>query len=215
MSYDGSPGHRRELAAQALPTGSQERKDVPLVRGCLDYFPAALAYVAKVSKAGNDKHNPGEEMHHARGKSMDHADCIARHLVDRGTVDPEDGLRHAGKVAWRALALLQEELEAAGEAPLARGAKLPDEGGTCTEPGGCDSCLDKDYCKGLRVEVGLEKPAFGVETDPVGARYRRTGERRPPKSGEHYISESHVSLGRVLKATISAGYNERTIVELV
>ena len=89
------------------------------------------------------------------------------------------------------------------------------DGGTCTETGGCDSCLDKDYCKGLRVEVGLEKPAFGVETDPVGARYRRTGERRPPKSGEHYISESHVSLGRVLKATISAGYNERTIVELV
>jgi hypothetical protein len=108
-----------------LPTGSKERKDVPLVRGCVDYFPAALAYVARVSKAGNDKHNPGEEMHHARGKSSDHADCIARHLVDRGAIDPEDGLRHSGKVAWRALAMLQEELEAAGEAPLARGARLP------------------------------------------------------------------------------------------
>jgi len=108
----------------ALPTGSEARKGVPLARGVLDYFPAALAEVAKVSKAGNDKHNPGQEMHHARGKSTDHADCIMRHLVDRGTVDQEDGMRHTAKVAWRALALLQEELEDAGEAPLPRGARL-------------------------------------------------------------------------------------------
>lgn len=113
------------MNASPLPTGSAARKAVPLARGLLDYFPAALAAVAEVSKAGNDKHNPGEEMHHARGKSMDHADCILRHLVDRGTLDPEDGLRHSAKVAWRALALLQEELEAAG-APLARGARLPE-----------------------------------------------------------------------------------------
>lgn len=109
-----------------LPTTTAERKAVPIVTGVLDYFPAALAYVAKISKAGNDKHNPGEPMHHARGKSMDHADCIGRHLVDRGTVDPEDNLRHSGKVAWRALALLQEELEREEGAPLARAAKLPD-----------------------------------------------------------------------------------------
>jgi hypothetical protein len=106
-----------------LPADSKARKGIPLARGLLDYFPAALAAVAEVSRAGNDKHNPGEEMYHARGKSMDHADCILRHLVDRGALDPEDGLRHSAKVAWRALALLQEELEAAG-APLARGAKL-------------------------------------------------------------------------------------------
>lgn len=111
----------------ALPSDSKARKDIPMARGLLDYFPAALAEVAKVSKAGNDKHNPGEEMHHARGKSNDHADCIARHLIDRGNVDPDDNQRHSAKLAWRALALLQEELEAAG-APLARGAKLPDTG---------------------------------------------------------------------------------------
>lgn len=110
----------------ALPTDSKERKDIPIVRGCFDYFPAALAEVAKLSKAGNDKHNPGEEMHHARGKSSDHADCIVRHLMDRGTVDPEDGHRHSTKVAWRALALLQEELEREAGAPLARGARLPE-----------------------------------------------------------------------------------------
>lgn len=110
---------------QTLPEGSKDRKGIPLATGCFYYFPAALAYVAKISKAGNDKHNPGQPMHHARGKSSDHADCILRHQVDAGKVDPEDNLRHSGKVAWRALAQLQEELEAAGEAPLARGAKLP------------------------------------------------------------------------------------------
>jgi Domain of unknown function (DUF5664) len=106
-----------------LPSESERRKAIPLARGLLDYFPAALAAVAEVSKAGNDKHNRGEEMRHARGKSSDHADCVLRHLMDRGGVDPEDGLRHSAKVAWRALALLQEELEAAG-APMARGARL-------------------------------------------------------------------------------------------
>ena len=110
----------------ALPVGSEARKGVPLARGVLDYFPAALAEVARVSKAGNDKHNPGQDMHHARGKSTDHADCLLRHLVDRGKVDPETGMRHSGEVAWRALALLQQELEDAGLAPLPRGARLPE-----------------------------------------------------------------------------------------
>lgn len=127
---DPEAAARTTVQPLMLPAGSAERKDIPLARGCLDYFPAALAYVARISKAGNDKHNPGEPMHHARGKSSDHADCIARHLVDRGAIDPDDGLRHSGKLAWRALALLQEELEAAGEAPLARGAKLPAEAST-------------------------------------------------------------------------------------
>lgn len=108
-----------------LPTDSQARKGLPLARGLLDYFPAALAAVAQLSKIGNDKHNPGEDMHHARGKSSDHADSILRHLIDRGTIDPETGLSHSVMVAWRALALLQEEEEQLRGAPLARGARLP------------------------------------------------------------------------------------------
>ena len=104
-----------------LPTDSARRKDIPLARGLLDYFPAALVAVAELSRIGNEKHNPGEEMHHARAKSGDHADCIMRHLIERGQLDT-DGLSHTVKVAWRALALLQEELEAAG-APKARGAR--------------------------------------------------------------------------------------------
>jgi hypothetical protein len=106
-----------------LPTDSAVRKNIPLATGALDYFPAALAYVSMISKVCNAKHNPGEPLHHARGKSMDHADCIARHLVDRGTLDPDDNMRHSGKLAWRALALLQEELEREEGAPLARGAR--------------------------------------------------------------------------------------------
>jgi len=106
-----------------LPTGARERKDTPLVSGVLDYFPAALAEIARVSKAGSDQHNPGQPLHWSRGKSMDHADCLLRHLVERGTLDG-DGLRHTAKVAWRALALLQMELETAG-ASVARGASVP------------------------------------------------------------------------------------------
>ena len=95
-----------------LPTDSKARKDIPLARGCLDYFPLAIAAVAELSRAGNDKHNPGQPLHWSREKSSDHADCIMRHLVDRGKVDEEDGFLHDAKVAWRALAMLQLALEA-------------------------------------------------------------------------------------------------------
>ena len=121
---DPAPAHR--APAVALPTEAKARKAIPIVAGCLDYFPAALAAVAELSRVGNEQHSPGQPMHHARGKSGDHADCIGRHLMDRGTVDT-DGIRHSAKVAWRALALLQEELEREAGAPLARGAKLPPE----------------------------------------------------------------------------------------
>lgn len=104
----------------ALPEGAADRKAVPMVSGLLDYFPAALIAVAAVSKIGNDQHNAGQPIHWERGKSGDEADALFRHLVDRGLVDT-DGVRHSAKVAWRALALLQKELEAAGEAAVSRG----------------------------------------------------------------------------------------------
>lgn len=94
-----------------LPTDSKARKDIPMARGCLDYFGLALAAVAELSQAGNEKHNPGQPLHWSREKSSDHADCIMRHLVDRGKVDLEDGILHDVKVAWRALAMCQLALE--------------------------------------------------------------------------------------------------------
>ena len=93
-----------------LPSDRLVRKEHPLARGLLDYFPDALAAVAHVSHVGNQQHNPGEPLHWDKTKSTDHADCIMRHLVDRGEVDT-DGLAHSAKVAWRALALLQTEIE--------------------------------------------------------------------------------------------------------
>lgn len=93
-----------------LPTDAQERKQIPIVSGVLDYFPLAVAEVAKCSWAGNQQHHPDKPLHWDKTKSTDHADCIGRHLVDRGKFDT-DGQRHSAKLAWRALALLQLELE--------------------------------------------------------------------------------------------------------
>ena len=126
-----------------LPTDSAKRKKYPILSGPVRYFPAALAGIAKVCKDGNDKHNPGEEMHHARGKSSDHGDCIVRHLMDvqdllayieRPKPENETGLiydasvllNEASQLAWRALALSQELHEKYGGAPLAPGARLPE-----------------------------------------------------------------------------------------
>lgn len=65
--------------------------------------------VAYTSYVGNEQHNPGEPLRWAKEKSNDHADALVRHLLEAGTID-SDGLRHTAKVAWRALALLEEEL---------------------------------------------------------------------------------------------------------
>jgi hypothetical protein len=113
-----------------LPVGSAERKEFPVCEGVLRYFPAAIAAVARISKIGNDKHNPGQPLHHARGKSTDHADCIVRHLIDlpedfgKGAGYDENGYPQVGYLAWRALALAQEWFEKHEGAPLAPNANL-------------------------------------------------------------------------------------------
>jgi hypothetical protein len=94
-----------------LPSDASARKAIPVATGCLDYFPTALAAVAEVSRVGNDQHNPGKPLHWDRAKSTDEADCLIRHFLERGTIDT-DGVRHSAKVAWRALALLEKEIEA-------------------------------------------------------------------------------------------------------
>ncbi len=107
----GVTGEEKDLESiSSLPTVAAERKEYPIVTGVLDYFPDAIAEVAHVSWYGSQQHNPGAPMHWDRSKSTDEADALARHLVDRGTLD-SDGLRHTAKVAWRALALLQKEIE--------------------------------------------------------------------------------------------------------
>lgn len=97
------------------PTESEKRKAQPMATGLLDYFPDALAAVAQLSKHGNDKHNPGQALHWSREKSNDHADCIMRHLKDRGTWDVDNDCLHDVAVAWRSLALAQLAIEKARE----------------------------------------------------------------------------------------------------
>lgn len=97
-----------------LPSDPKARKRIPLATGLLDYFPDALTDVAGLSLVANEQHNPGEPLHWSRHKSNDHDDCLMRHFMERGTVD-SDGIRHRAKVAWRALAALQLEIEAARE----------------------------------------------------------------------------------------------------
>jgi hypothetical protein len=96
-----------------LPTDSKLRKELPVYSGVNQYFPLALAYLARISKKGNDQHNPGQPLGWAKEKSTDHLDCCQRHLTDAGKIDPTDNTRETGKLAWRSLAALQMELEAA------------------------------------------------------------------------------------------------------
>lgn len=96
----------------SLPDDRAARKALPLCTGVLDYFPDALAAVCEASLGGNTQHFvPGTPLHWDKSKSADEADSLLRHLVDRGKRD-KDGVRHSAKVAWRALALLQREIDA-------------------------------------------------------------------------------------------------------
>lgn len=115
-----APGAKRLLSTLS----SDERKKYPVATGFIDYFPDAMAEVAHVSWRGNQKHNPGQPLHWARGKSSDHADCQARHMIERGTLDPE-GIEHMAQKAWRAMAELQEYLEQKYGLDLPRGATAP------------------------------------------------------------------------------------------
>lgn len=94
----------------SLPTDAKARKAVPIYSGVLKYFPDALAAVAELSRIGNEQHNPGKPLHWDRSKSGDELDALTRHLMEAGTTDA-DGVRHSAKVAWRALANLQKEIE--------------------------------------------------------------------------------------------------------
>ena len=97
--------------AYTLPTEGADRKKYPVASGVLDYFPDALVAIAGVSYVGNEQHNPNTPLHWDRAKSTDESDTMIRHFLQRGTLDT-DGLRHSAKMAWRALAILQKEIEA-------------------------------------------------------------------------------------------------------
>lgn len=127
------------MTRTTLPTKSEAREDIPLNDGFFAYVPAAIAGFARWSKIGNDKHNKGEPLHHARWKSMNHRDKILRHLMDindqlaayeRGATvfSPEQVqqlMDDCDALFWRAGLLSQELHERFEGAPLAPAAKLP------------------------------------------------------------------------------------------
>jgi hypothetical protein len=145
------PGHY-------IPQDDQTRKDAPMFRGLLGYFPAALFEVAAHSLDSDRKHNPGsvDGPHWARQKSNDHEDTILRHLTDAGPrrtslawqlferfkfwapkgSSAKDARRyHLRCIAWRALALLQEDCEADGAQPGVSSV-FPQSPG-CASPSAC------------------------------------------------------------------------------
>ena len=91
------------------------RKQTPIFTGVLNYFPDAIREVAKCSYVGQQQHNPDKPLAWDRSKSGDELDALSRHLLETGTIDT-DGIRHSAKVAWRALANLQKEIENDNEA---------------------------------------------------------------------------------------------------
>lgn len=88
-----------------------------------DAYGRALAAVSEISYRGNEKHNPGQPLHHARSKSTDQENAALRHFLERGGTDPDLGTQSTVALVWRLGVLAQIELEAEG-APLARGARL-------------------------------------------------------------------------------------------
>jgi hypothetical protein len=86
------------------------RKEYPVYTGVIKYFPDALMEVSKVSRIGNEQHHPDKPLHWDKSKSMDHLDALTRHLLNAEQLD-NDGVLHLAKVAWRALAALQDKID--------------------------------------------------------------------------------------------------------
>lgn len=119
---------------------SDARKKVPLLSTVFGYFAAAMAGLARHCVRSNEKHNKGEPVHWARGKSTDHGECSLRHLVDGEEIrawlrrNPDHPQREAVLTqleqeldarVWRAAAESQEFYEEFRGAPLSFSSKLP------------------------------------------------------------------------------------------
>lgn len=147
-----------------FPEDSAERKTYPVYSGLLAYFPSALAAVARHSYVGNEKHNPGQPLHHDRAKSGDEADALLRHLMEGDYVG----------MAWRALALLQKRMEAEGApiAPGARNAIAPAEAQHHAVEAPMPPYLGEIVPPGIAVALLRDKPQFDPEReDDTGEPY--------------------------------------------
>lgn len=92
---------------------SLRRKAQPVFTGVLKYFPDAIKYVGHVSLVGGKQYGQDEtNIFWDRDNTSVNEDALVRHLIDHSKNPKDtDGVYHLGKVAWRALAALQEMLE--------------------------------------------------------------------------------------------------------
>ena len=84
-----------------LPEDALERKGIPIYSGVIRYFPDALVAVAKLSRRGNDQHNPGKPLHWDRSKSGDELDAM---------MGLHSQMKDGNKTAWTALNNIREIL---------------------------------------------------------------------------------------------------------
>jgi len=89
------------------------RKGQPVYTGVLKYFPDAIKYIGHVSLVGGKQYGQDEtNIFWDRDNTSVNEDALVRHLIDHSKNPKDtDGVYHLGKVAWRALAALQEMLE--------------------------------------------------------------------------------------------------------
>lgn len=98
----GAPKSYQPIVPYKLPSDAKERKAIPVYTGFINYFPRAIAEVAKVSLAGGIQHGQtAETLHWDRPKSGDELDAMMRHVLDKDWA----------QVAWRAMANLEKHLE--------------------------------------------------------------------------------------------------------
>lgn len=101
-AIDQHPAFGGGTTSSGLPTDAKERKAIPVYTGFINYFPKAIAAVAKLSLASAEQHGQtAETLHWNRDLSGDELDAMMRHVLDG---DWE-------QVAWRAMANLEKKLE--------------------------------------------------------------------------------------------------------
>lgn len=99
---NNAPKNYQPIVPYKLPEDAKERKAIPVYTGFINYFPRAIAEVAKVSLAGGIQHGQtAETLHWDRPKSGDELDAMMRHVLDKDWA----------QVAWRAMANLEKYLE--------------------------------------------------------------------------------------------------------
>lgn len=149
---------------------TKSRKATLIFAGVLQFFPDALAEVAKASTVGGVQYGHFENAPRwDRSKSLDDLESLTRHLVDRGAgvVRDDDGVRSLAKVAWRALAALQREIER--ERVVAVADMAPDK---CTELTADDkNSLIEEGIKLMQTEGELDEEESKVRAEELDKPY--------------------------------------------